>query len=114
MNLSPEWVPFLRNQGFDTVHWSSVGAPNATDAEILHWARENQRAVFTHDLDFGIILAYSKATGPSVIQARTHAITPTRMGQTVAVALETYREWIENGALVTIDAAKSRVRILPI
>jgi predicted nuclease of predicted toxin-antitoxin system len=27
MNLSPLWVPFLANQGFEAVHWSTVGQP---------------------------------------------------------------------------------------
>ncbi|MGD0872249.1 MAG: DUF5615 family PIN-like protein [Bryobacteraceae bacterium] len=29
MNLSPLWVPFLSNQGFEAVHWSTVGHSKA-------------------------------------------------------------------------------------
>jgi predicted nuclease of predicted toxin-antitoxin system len=35
MNLSPRWVPFLAASQIEAVHWSSVGAPNATDREIM-------------------------------------------------------------------------------
>ena len=28
MNLSPEWQPILQKQGFEAIHWSSVGAGN--------------------------------------------------------------------------------------
>ncbi len=35
MNLSPDWVEFLSNAGFESVHWSTVGAATAPDAEIV-------------------------------------------------------------------------------
>jgi predicted nuclease of predicted toxin-antitoxin system len=41
MNLSPEWVPFLRQAGFESAHWSAVGDSRATDAELMEWARTN-------------------------------------------------------------------------
>lgn len=31
MNLSPAWVEFLEGEGFEAVHWSLVGEPNAPD-----------------------------------------------------------------------------------
>lgn len=44
---------------------------SATDEEIMRWARENGYVVFTHDLNFGVILAATRAQSPSVIQVRT-------------------------------------------
>ena len=70
--------------------------------------------VFTHDLDFGIILAHSKAGGPSVIQVRTNDVSPKHLSTVVVTTLNKYREVIEAGALVTVDEFKSRIRILPI
>ena len=61
MNLSPEWVPFLTSAGFDAVHWSTVGDRRATDTELMTWARENGCPVFTHDMDFGALLAATRA-----------------------------------------------------
>jgi predicted nuclease of predicted toxin-antitoxin system len=63
MNLSPGWVPFLREQGFEAVHWSTVGDPRATDSAIMRWALANGCVVFTNDLDFGALLAVSGARG---------------------------------------------------
>ncbi len=57
MNLSPQWVPVLERHGWQAVHWSSVGDPRASDSAILGWAKANGYVVFTHDLDFGAILA---------------------------------------------------------
>jgi predicted nuclease of predicted toxin-antitoxin system len=42
----------------------------------MQWARNNDYLVFTHDLDFGILLAHSRDSGPSVIQVRTQDVTP--------------------------------------
>ncbi len=33
MNLSPIWVGHLKEAGIAAVHWSSVGQPDAPDAE---------------------------------------------------------------------------------
>jgi predicted nuclease of predicted toxin-antitoxin system len=114
MNLSPEWVPYLHERGFEAVHWASVGAHDAPDTEIMQWARDNGRVVFTHDLDFGILLAHSKDGRPSVIQVRAQDVSPDHLGSIVVTALRAHGDALESGALVTIDEAKSRVRILPI
>ncbi len=114
MNLSPEWGPYLQERGFEAIHWSAFGAHNAPDAEIMRWARDNGWVVFTHDLDFGIILAHSKDGRPSVVQIRAQDVSPAHLGPLLVAALRAHRETLENGALLTIDEAKSRVRILPI
>lgn len=114
MNLSPEWVSYLHERGFDTVHWSTLGAGNAPDSEIIRWARDNACVVFTHDLDFGILLAHSKDSGPSVIQARTQDVSPDQLGTVIVAALQANREALDRGALLTIDPSKARIRILPI
>ena len=61
MNLSPEWVPVFESHAFKAVHWSSIGDPSAPDTSIMQWARENEAVVFTHDLDFGTLLAHTQS-----------------------------------------------------
>jgi predicted nuclease of predicted toxin-antitoxin system len=114
MNLSPVWVSYLSGQGIESVHWSAVGAANAPDAEVMEWAREHGCVVFTHDLDFGILLAHRKDKGPSVVQARTDDLSPDRFGPVMVMALKAHQSVLEEGALLTVDPSKSRVRILPI
>ncbi len=114
MNLSPEWQPLLRENGFESVHWSTIGAPNARDAEIMQWARDHGWVVFTHDLDFGILLAHSKDGGPSVVQVRAQDVSPVHLGPIVLRALQAHGDALKDGALLTIDELKARVRILPI
>jgi len=114
MNLSPEWVSALTHAGFESLHWSSIGDPRAEDGEILEWARRNDWIVFTNDLDFGHILAFTQASGPSVLQTRAQDLLPENLGEIVFAALRQNRDALEAGALVVIDESSLRVRILPI
>lgn len=114
MNLSPEWVTLLGQRGWEATHWSSVGDPRASDRTIMDWARANGHVVFTHDLDFGALLAATRAAGPSVIQVRTHDITPEGAGPIVLAALSEHQTALDRGALISIDEERARARILPL
>jgi predicted nuclease of predicted toxin-antitoxin system len=113
MNLSPDWVEVLKQTEWDAVHWSAVGDPRATDAAIMQWALKGGYVVFTHDLDFGTLLAVTRAQGPSVIQLRTQDVMPQSFGERMIQILRQHETALREGALITIDEAKSRVRILP-
>jgi predicted nuclease of predicted toxin-antitoxin system len=114
MNLSPLWLGALEEQDYEGTHWSQVGDPGAPDRDILEWARREGYVVFTHDLDFAQLLALTGAEGPSVIQLRSQSVLPGDVGDLVFATLRQHGELLERGALVTIDAATSRARILPI
>jgi predicted nuclease of predicted toxin-antitoxin system len=88
MNLSPDWVAVLARHGFTAVHWSTVGDPRAEDPVLMDWARANAHVVFTHDLDFGAALALTQAESPSVIQVRTHDVTPSHLETAVVEVLK--------------------------
>jgi len=114
MNLSPDWVEVFARHGLSAVHWSSVGDPRAEDPMLMQWARENGYVVFTHDLDFGTLLALTQAESPSAIQVRTQDVTPQYLEAMVIDALDKYESLLEAGALIVLDEGKSRVRILPL
>jgi len=114
MNLSPEWIAELSRHGYSAVHWSTVGAPRTADPTIMAWARDNGYVVFTHDLDFGAILALTHADGPSVLQVRGQDVLPEHMGSLVIAALRKHESALADGAIVVVDERKSRVRVLPI
>lgn len=76
MNLSPDWVAVFDKYNISSVHWSSIGDPYEKDAIIMEWARTNGYIVFTHDLDFGTLLAATGADTLSVIQVRTQDVLP--------------------------------------
>ena len=114
VNLSPKWVPVFKDAGLTAVHWSEIGSLQASDHEIMQWAKANKHIVFTHDLDFGTILAATNADFPSVIQVRTQNVDPAILSDFVLSALNEYKDHLEKGALIIMDQKKSRVRILPL
>jgi predicted nuclease of predicted toxin-antitoxin system len=114
MNLPPRWVQWFANAGWEALHWSQVGSPTASDREIMVWARENGYMVFTHDLDFSALLAATQGEGPSVIQIRTQNILPESIGTLVITVLKQYQQELEQGAIMTIEPQRARMRILPL
>lgn len=114
MNLSKEWVPLLEQSGYSAMHWIDVGDCRADDADIMLWAKSNGCVVFTHDLDYGHLLALTHETGPSVLQIRGAVVLPEFMGQLVVDTLNRYEDDLIAGALVVVEARKTRVRVLPI
>ena len=114
MNLSPRWAEFLKAEGWDSVHWSDVGRPDATDHELMEWARDAGRIVLTHDLDFGAMLAATQATSPSVAQIRAQDVRPESLAPLLITVLRKYENELAEGALLVADHARSRVRILPL
>ena len=114
MNLSPAWMDVLKSAGHETQHWSNIGSPDTPDTEIMEWARINKFTVFTHDLDFGSLLFSTNATSPSVMQLRMEDIRPQSSSKIVITALKETEEAINQGAIITIDPRKSRIRLLPL
>ncbi len=114
MNLSPTWVAVLERHGWRAVHWSTVGDPRASDRVIMDYAAKREYVVFTHDLDFGSMLALSHADGPSVLQIRAEDILPESLERSVIAALSQHQDDLVSGALVVVDESRSRVRVLPI
>lgn len=114
MNLSVDWVTELDQHGWYAIHWSMVGDPRADDSAIMVWALANGYVVFTHDLDFGTMLALTHATGPSVLQVRGQNVLPEDMGSLVIAALRQHDATLAAGALVVVEEKKSRVRVLPL
>jgi len=114
VNLSPAWTDVLMEEDVESVHWSEVGKLNATDLEIINYAKENGMIIFTHDLDFGNILAATGGDSPSIIQIRTHDIAPESLKDLLLKAITQFKTQLQDGALITIHPGKSRARILPI
>jgi predicted nuclease of predicted toxin-antitoxin system len=114
MNLSPRWLGLLTEAGLEAVHWSALGAGNAPDSEIMTYARANEFVVLTHDLDFAAILAATQGEKPSVVQIRSEQLNPEVIGKQVVSAFRQLALELAQGALVTVDPERTRVRVLPL
>jgi predicted nuclease of predicted toxin-antitoxin system len=114
MNLSPRWVKTLIEAGIEASHWSSLGPVNASDANIMSFARTHGYVVLTHDLDFSAILAATQDAKPSVVQIRAADVRPETTGPVLIEALRQMAAQLEEGALLTIDPVRARLRVLPL
>jgi predicted nuclease of predicted toxin-antitoxin system len=114
MNLSPRWVGFLREKGWECIHWSGVGKANAPDSEVMAYAAANDFVVITHDLDFGAILAVTRGKKPSVVLVRSEDVSLGVIGRQIVTALQIAQAELEAGALLTIEMDRTRLRLLPL
>ena len=112
--LSPEWVDFFQDHGVDAIHWNEIGECDAEDSLLFSYAQNEGLIIFTHDLDFGTLLAHSKGSAPSVIQARVSDPSPDKIGQQILQIQKQFQTALISGAIITLAADRSKVRIFPI
>jgi len=104
----------LREGGIDTLHVGEIGLAATTDNEILQRGRQEGRVVVTLDADFHSLLAFSKAVSPSVIRIRIEGLTGPMAANVIREAALRSKEDLENGALVTVQPGRIRIRRLPL
>ena len=114
MNLSPRWVEAFGLAEFDAEHWSTIGSRSASDAEIMAFAYQHNCVVVTNDLDFGDMLAANNGNKPSVVQIRSDELRPEFIARQVIAALTQMRAELAEGALITVDPKRVRLRLLPL
>jgi predicted nuclease of predicted toxin-antitoxin system len=115
MNLSPSWIGYLSSNRIEAAHWSSLGAVDATDREIMAFADQNEYIVLTQDLDFSAILAATQNSRPSVVQIRADNLALDQIGPSLVAALRQLQAELEKGAILSIDQwNRVRMRLLPL
>jgi len=114
MNLSPSWARVLNEASIEAVHWSEVGLATTPDPVIMAYAADNKFVILTNDLDFGIALATADTEKPSVVQIRGDDLRPVSIGNQVVLALRQMQSELEEGALITLDSKRTRLRLLPL
>lgn len=115
MNVSTNWIQYLQALEFveDVRHWSTLGAPDALDTDILAFSHDNDFIIFTRDLDFGKLLVITNSNKPSIIQLRVPDARVEACGEHVLKTLHTLQYDLVNGAIVTIHEHLAKVRVLP-
>ena len=115
-NLSPLLAELLSTAGHDAVHIRDLGLLTASDRIVLDRATSERRILISADTDFGELLAESGATVPSVILLRRERYPhggesgDAPAGQPGGGCPEPS----ESGAIVVLEATRSRVRALPV
>jgi predicted nuclease of predicted toxin-antitoxin system len=114
MNLGLGFVAELQALGIEARHWSQVGALDAPDSVIMEWARREGFVVLTSDLDFGALLHSTNGVGPSVIQFRGSDLRVRAILGDLINVLDTFRDSLVRGALVTVAGKRVRIVELPV
>ena len=114
MGISLRTVEFLNDLGHDAVHLSEQDLGRLSDPSILKKARDEDRVLLTHDLDFGELMAASGANLPSVVVFRLRDMRPAGVNAHLREAVTKYHEMLENGAIVSVSERQIRLRSLPI
>ena len=114
MNLPIKFADMLDDKGIASEHWFRVGAPDAKDSEIMRYALEHNYIVVTCDLDFSAILSATKGIKPSVIQVRARNIPWIDLASKVISSATQSAAELGTGAILTLDAKTSRLRLLPL
>ncbi|MEW5800752.1 MAG: DUF5615 family PIN-like protein [bacterium] len=114
MGISPKAAVFLQMLGSDAVHLHDQGLDRLADSAILAKARNEDRILLTHDLDFGELVAASRAQLPSVVIFRLRSMRPDRVNRYLEIIISQYRHVLEQGAIISVSEEQIRVRTLPI
>lgn len=113
MNISPQTVATLQEQGWDIIRVSDVLSATTSDLEILEFARQENRVVVTQDLDFSMLLALGGYNQPSFITLRLSLTDPDIVTQKLTNTIPQVEQILKEGGAVTIEDIAVRSRRLP-
>jgi predicted nuclease of predicted toxin-antitoxin system len=105
----------LREAGHDAVHVHVLGLSLADDERIFSRAADENRVLISADTDFGTLLALRSDKRPSVILLRRPGQRlPSIQVRLILANLPSIQVALTEGAVVVIEDARIRVRMLPI
>jgi predicted nuclease of predicted toxin-antitoxin system len=104
----------LREASWDAVHTGEIGLASADDETILAHAAKDSRTVITLDADFQQMLAFKRASLPSVVRVRIEGLTSIPFANMIVRELMPRAKLLESGVLISISQRGVRVRSLPI
>ncbi|MCX7854715.1 MAG: DUF5615 family PIN-like protein [Anaerolineae bacterium] len=114
MNVPRSLAVSLMAQGHSCRHVGDIGMGRASDETILQEARAHQEVIITHDLDYGHLLALSGEPAPSVLIFRLRNTHPENLFARMMWVWTEIEEPLRRGAIVVLEDAALRVRLLPI
>ena len=110
-----QWVAtWLREQGHEVVHLRDENLQRLPDDQIFEKATQENRMILTFDLDFAEILAFSGSKDVSTIIFRLHNARSSHVIERLKRVLDESSDALEQGAIITVEERRHRVRYLPI
>lgn len=114
MGVSWRVVEWLRDNGHDAAHLQEQQLHRLPDGGIFVKAADERRIILTWDLDFTEIVALS---GAHIVSAVVFRLMNTRSENVIRrlarVLAESARD-LEEGAIISVEESRHRVRLLPI
>ncbi len=114
MNIPPAFGPMLASEGHEWRHAANLGMSRASDAVTLAAAKGRGEFVIRHDLDYGQLLAFSGDSAPSVVIFRLRRAETRLLHERIRAAWNDIEEPLARGAVVIVEEAATRIRLLPI
>jgi len=114
VHISPLTVGELRTVGHQINRVIEFLSPNASDEEIIGFARREDLVIITQDLDFSALIAQSGLARPSVVSLRIGNAKPQVVSEVLKTVLPLIEADLKTGAIVSVEETYFRVRKLPI
>ncbi len=85
------------------------------DIDILEYAKEKNKVIITHDLDYSMLLAIDGYSKPSLINLRVENAKPDFITARIIDAVSAIENQLKEGVVVvTVDETSVRYRSLPL
>lgn len=114
MGVSTRVVRWLIENRHDATHLRDEGLQRLPNGEIFRKAANEHRTILTFDLDFGEIAALTQGKAPSVVVFRLRNTRAPHVISRLEAALAASSDALQAGAVVTVEDARHRVRLLPV
>jgi predicted nuclease of predicted toxin-antitoxin system len=114
MGISQEVVIWLREQGHEATHLRDEGLQRLENGVIFIKAIHETRIILTWDLDFTEIVALSGRTQVSAVVFRLINTRSVHVIERLKRVLLESAQDLEEGAIISVEEGRHRVRLLPL
>ena len=114
LHIAPRTVQFLRSLGHDVLRVTDFLPATASDEIIVERAAQDHRIILTQDLDMTAIIALSRRQYPSLVTLRLSSVRIEFVNSILQRTLPVLEQDLQQGALVTIEDSRVRLRRLPL
>jgi predicted nuclease of predicted toxin-antitoxin system len=114
MGVSWRVVEWLRAEGHDAIHLREQQLHRLPNGGIFTKAADEQRVILTWDLDFTEIVALSETRLVSAVVFRLLNTRSENVIRRLARVLSESARDLEEGAIISVEDRRHRVRLLPI